>query len=220
MYFKNSEKRICEVALLGIAEFLNHFGYVPASGFSRMDLIRQFQIAKLSQDDLEYALKILALIPSNSTIKELFGSWAHFLNQAGMLEISNRGKGGYRSIATDGHLCLSLGERAICEYLYREKLEHSKEPLYPKHPKLNSNNLLRADFLVGDVYVEFAGRMQNEEYAARMKNKQELAKAKKLKWIKLESSNLSDLEELKTFIVTGVVAKTAKERKSKENSGA
>lgn len=220
MYFKNSEKRISEVALLGIAEFLNHFGYVPASGFSRMDLIRQFQIAKLSQDDLEYALKILALIPSNSTIKELFGSWAHFLNQAGMLEISNRGKGGYRSIATDGHLCLSLGERAICEYLYREKLEHSKEPLYPKHPKLNSNNLLRADFLVGDVYVEFAGRMQNEEYAARMKDKQELAKAKKLKWIKLESSNLSDLEELKTFIVTGVVAKTAKERKSKEKSGA
>lgn len=220
MFFKNPVKKIEETALLGISEFLNHFGYVPASGFSRMDLIRQFHIAKLSQEELEFGLKILALIPSNTTITEIFGSWAHFLNKGGMLEISNRGKGGYRSIATDGHLCLSLGERAICEFLYREGLEHSKEPMYPGHPELNPNGLLRADFLVGDTYVEFAGRMQNEEYAKRMQNKQQLSKIKKLKWIKLEESTISELENLKKFIQVGTQTKSIKTESKANNKNA
>ena len=200
MFFKNSTENIKELALLGISKFLEHFGFVPASSYSRQELIRDFQSLEVSEKDLEYALKVLSLIPSITTVNELFGSWAHFLNLAGMLEISNRGKGGYRSIASDGHLCLSLGERAICEYLTKHGFEHSKEPMYPKNLEFNPNNLLRADFFVKDTYIEFAGRMQNEDYAKRMTNKEKLAKASKLKWIKLESTSRSDLEGLRAFI--------------------
>jgi hypothetical protein len=200
MFFKNSTENIKQLALLGISKFLEHFGFVPSSSYSRQELIRDFQTLDVSEQDLEYALKVLSLIPSLTTVNELFGSWAHFLNLAGMLEISNRGKGGYRSIATDGHLCLSLGERAICEYLTKQGLEHSKEPMYPKNVEFNPNNLLRADFLVNDTYIEFAGRMQNADYAIRMNNKEKIAKASKMKWIKLESTSRADLERLRAFI--------------------
>jgi len=213
MFYKNPVENIKEFALLGVSEFLEHFGFVPASNYSRNEIIRDFQTFDVPEEELEYALKVLSLIPASSTVNELFGSWAHFLNLAGMLEISNRGKGGYRSIASDGHLCLSLGERAICEYLSKEGLIHSKEPLYPKDGELNPNALLRADFLVNETYVEFAGRMQDEDYSLRMANKELLAKSHKLRWIKLESTTRSDLEKMKAFIVVGV-----KEPKQKRKS--
>ena len=211
MFYKNSVENVKQLALLGISEFLNHFGFVPPSGFSRGEIIRDFQILGVPEGDLEYALKILSLIPASSTVTELFGSWAHFLNLAGMLEISNRGKGGYRSIASDGHLCLSLGERAICEYLSKNGFVHSKEPLYPMDKELNPNNLLRADFLINDTYVEFAGRMQDEEYSKRMRNKELLATTYNLNWIKLESTTRSELDALRSFI-EGRINKPRKQR--------
>jgi len=204
MFYKNPVESIKDLALLGISEFFDRFGFVPAGNYSRSEIIRDFQTLEVPENELAYALKVLSLIPATLTVNELFGSWAHFLNLAGMLESSNRGKGGYRSIASDGHLCLSLGERAICEFLSREGLVHSKEPLYPKDKELNPNNLLRADFLVSGTYVEFAGRMQNEDYAKRMRNKELLANSHKLRWLKLESTTRSDLEELKSFIVKGI----------------
>lgn len=42
---------------------------------------------------------------------------ATFPHSGDLLALTNRGRGGYQSLAMDGHLCLSLGEPTICEYL-------------------------------------------------------------------------------------------------------
>ena len=141
-------------------------------------------------------MKVSSLLPWTETIKEMFGSWAHLLEESGLLSQRQRGRGGHQSFASDGHLCLSMGERAVCEFLTKNNVVHEREPMYPFDEKLNPNGLLRGDFLVGRLIIEFAGMMSNTDYAARMKTKEKLAKSRDIPWLKLQTSTLDDLNEM------------------------
>jgi hypothetical protein len=160
----------------GLKIFVDYFGFIPAVGIQKRKVISQLHNTGIPLEELVLAIKVSALLPYTEAAAKDFGSWAHFLNEADLLSERKSGRGGYQSIATDGHLCLSLGERAICEYLSRNDLIHDKEPMYPYHEVLNPNNLLRGDFLVNGTIIEFAGMMSNPDYASRMETKQELAK--------------------------------------------
>jgi hypothetical protein len=195
-----SESEIKKNMVFGVKNYFDTFGYIPKSGQNRAKTI-----LKLLSDlgigiDLNKVLKTIALLPPKDLTIKYFKTWSHLLAEAELLELTNRGKGGYRSIATDGHICLSLGERAICEFLSRSKIEHSKEPMYPKHRTYNPNGLLRADFEISGIFIEFAGMMENPDYAKRMKNKELLARSKKVPWFKLEAAEVSDLMRLEAFI--------------------
>lgn len=182
--------------IFGVKAYCDYFGFIPAAGSSKRTFLSQFASTGVDSLTLDLAMKVSSLLPFHTVAKEMFGSWAHLLSEAGLLEERASGYGGHQSIATDGHLCLSLGERAICEFLNKNHITHSKEPLYPQDPKLNVNGLLRADFLIGDLWVEFAGRMDNPAYAERMKIKSKLAKKYDLKWLKLERSTVEDLQSI------------------------
>jgi hypothetical protein len=198
--YNHSNSEIVANMIFGVRNFFQIFGYIPTSGQNRAKTILKSLHSQNFEIDLPIILKSLAILPPKELVQKYFKSWSHLLARAELLELTNRGKGGYRSIASDGHLCLSLGERAICEFLFKLNIGHSKEPLYPKHPNLNPNNLLRADFEIQGIFVEFAGMMGNSEYAARMKLKQELARIKKIPWIKLESAEDEDLARLREFV--------------------
>lgn len=178
----------------GIKTFSEFFGLIPKVGTTKRRLITQLRKSGVSGEDLDLALMASSLLPWHETAKEMFGSWAHLLEAAELLEQRQRGRGGHQSIGSDGHLCLSMGERAICEYLTRKGINHSKEPLYPIDKNFNPNGLLRGDFLVGSIIIEFAGMMSNKEYAERMKQKSKLAKSKGIPWVKVEGSQLEDLD--------------------------
>jgi hypothetical protein len=180
----------------GIRIYSEYFGFIPGVKYKKRKVIQQLNQAGISQDELAYAIKVSSLLPWTETVKEIFGTWAHLLEQAGLLSQRQRGRGGHQSIATDGHLCLSMGERAVCEFLAKNNISHEKEPMYPLDEKLNPNGLLRGDFLIGTLIVEFAGMMGNPDYAARMKNKEALAKSRNIPWLKLETSELDDLNEM------------------------
>jgi len=177
----------------GIKIFSEFFGLIPRVGTTKRRIITQLRKSGVSGEDLDLALMASSLLPWHETAKELFGSWAHLLEAAELLEHRQRGRGGHQSIGSDGHLCLSMGERAICEYLTRKGISHSKEPMYPIDKNLNPNGLLRGDFLVGSIIIEFAGMMSNKEYAEKMKQKSKLAKSKGIPWVKVEGSQLEDL---------------------------
>ena len=187
-------------SIFAVQAFTSLFGFVPSGKIRREKLFAKHLRETIDLEELSTALKVLTILPSKELANEIFGSWAHLLAEADLLKLTNRGTGGYRSIASDGHLCLSLGERAICEYLTLKDIPHTKEPLYPKHKTLNPNNLMRADFLIGEVFVEFAGMMSNPEYATRIKAKRRLAKEKGIPWFKLESVEIEDLETLEQFL--------------------
>lgn len=82
-------------------------------------------------------------------------------------------------IANDGHKCLSKSELLIDNFLSEYKIPHEKEINYAHDKKLNSKGNLRCDFLINDVYVEFAGIWNNKKYTARLKRKQRIAKKMK-----------------------------------------
>lgn len=192
--FTDEERRVNYV--LGTQIYSDYFGFIPTGGNQKRKVMSELFRSGIDDKELQYAMKVSSLLPWKDSVNLLFGSWAHMLEVAGLLSARQRGRGGHQSIATDGHHCLSLGERAICEYLTKNGVEHSKEPLYPHHEKLNPNGLMRGDFLVHGTVIEFAGMMSNEEYAERMSNKQKLAKLSNISWLKLEASSLIDLEEM------------------------
>jgi hypothetical protein len=186
----------------GIKIYSEYFGFIPSVKYQKRKVIQQLHQAGISEDELAYAMKVSALLPWVETIKEMFGSWAHLLEESELLSQRQRGRGGHQSIATDGHLCLSMGERAVCEFLTKKNIVHEREPMYPFDEKLNPNGLLRGDFLIGRLIIEFAGMMNNPDYAARMKIKEKLAKSRNIPWLKIETSTLDDLNELLADINT------------------
>jgi hypothetical protein len=197
--FTEDERRANYV--LGVQLYSDYFGFIPAVGNQKRKVMSELFRSGIDTEELTIALKVSSLLPWKDSVSQLFGSWAHLLESADLLSARQRGRGGHQSIASDGHHCLSLGERAICEFLTKNKITHSKEPIYPHHVKFNPNGLLRGDFLVGDTIIEFAGMMSNKEYAERMATKQKLAKASGLSWLKLEASSLSDLEKMLQAII-------------------
>jgi hypothetical protein len=68
--------------------------------------------------------------------------------------------------------------------------------MYPFDKTLNPNGLLRGDFYVDGVIIEFAGMMSNPEYASKMKDKSKLAKKNGIPWLKLETTKLDELQEM------------------------
>lgn len=180
----------------GVKIYSEYFGFIPSVKYQKRKILQQMNQAGISHQELAYAMKVSALLPWTGTIKEMFGSWAHLLEESGLLSQRQRGRGGHQSIATDGHLCLSMGERAVCEFLTKNNIVHEREPMYPFDEKLNPNGLLRGDFLIGGLIIEFAGMMGNPDYSARMKVKEKLAISRKIPWLKIETSTLDDLNEL------------------------
>ena len=186
--------------IFGIQTFTEHFGFIPSANTQKRRIISQLYQSKMDLEEITKSIKVASLLPYIESVKSEYKSWAHLLEEAGLLSQRQRGRGGHQSIASDGHLCLSLGERAICEYLLRNGYQHEKEPMYPTDPVLNPKGLLRADFVINGIFVEFAGMMNNIEYAENLKNKMKLAKKANIKWFALESYALEDLAKLQDFL--------------------
>jgi hypothetical protein len=120
---------------------------------------------------------ILSNVPKRDNFQEVFESPRHFLHEAGLESLLPPDKSrGTKSISRCGHLCLSQGEREICEYLYKTKILHSREPLYSE--LTNRSDVfgqMRGDFLVGDTVIEFAGLAGEPDYDSKMRLKIQLA---------------------------------------------
>jgi hypothetical protein len=123
-------------------------------------------------------------------------SWTHWLARCGVLGESHRTARGVVSTAEDGHLCRSMFERTVDDFLFRMGIDHSVEPDYPWHPVLNATGR-RADWLLtGEVFVEAAGMMSVEAYRAKMQFKRTLAAECGFELIILEPRDLPRLAQI------------------------
>ena len=143
--------------------------------------------------DTERRAAVLALLsrkPAREAIRREFGSWFQGLIAAGLVEDgSQQMSRGIRSVALDGHVCLSLGERTICDLMYVAGIEHQHEPRYP-------GSRMRADFLVGTHFVEFLGLAGNIAYDEKTRRKVALAKQQGIQLTLLRQDDLRDLAQL------------------------
>ena len=186
-----------EFAINGLRAFVEVTGYLPAADLKPSKFLGKSPIHNLPNDTAMDLVKAWAIVPRPVAVKSLFPSWAHLLDAAGLLDGNyNPNSRGRRSISSCKHLCLSLGERYICEFLNKKNVSHTREPEYPHHEQFNSNGKLRADFLIGDLWVEFAGLKGQPSYDSRMSNKSKLGKALDLNLLIIEPKDLGSLEDI------------------------
>ena len=137
--------------------------------------------------------------PTTNCVIKKFGSWLNTLIVSGILENgTRRTTRGTQTIALDGHVCLSLGEKTIDDYLYTNHIKHEKEPKYP------SGNY-RADFLVGDIFIECFGLVGNEDYDKKIVLKQQMCKKYNINLIEIYPQDLVDVKFLDKKIKNKII---------------
>lgn len=105
--------------------------------------------------------------PSVSAIKYHFGSWLNALIQTKLLCDDTRPTSrGTQCIAKDGHLCLSLAEKQIDDWLFSRNVMHEREFIY-------GEGKYRADFKVGEILIEYFGLAGDADYDKKTNRKQE-----------------------------------------------
>lgn len=143
----------------------------------------------------EERLTILNIVknkPSLNRIKKLFGSWLNALIESGILEHGTRRTGrGTQCIAKDGHVCFSLAEKTIDDFLFERGIIHGKEPKYPE-------GNFRADFIVTDIFIEYFGLIGDSEYEKKIKQKIAICNKHRINVIKIFAADLINLKQLES----------------------
>lgn len=177
-----SQKKIIKY----IQDLVSVLGRVPPQSFGE----RVGDLLDLTNDERLALLQLFKEKPNEKSIKSKFGSWLNALIQAGVLEDGTRkASRGIQTVAKDGHVCLSLGEKTIDEYLYSHGIFHEKEPRYPE-------GNFRADFKVGETFIEYFGLTGNPEYDARAKEKIRLCIKHNITLIAIYPNDLVSLKKL------------------------
>lgn len=123
--------------------------------------------------------------------------WTHILEQSGIAPEGLRTGRGTLIRARDGHLCLSLRERAVCDFLHQHDIDHDREPLYPTDELLNPNGRRRADWILADgTLVEMWGMPNDPVYAAKMVEKRQLAQRHRIRLVELTDAELPHLPRM------------------------
>jgi hypothetical protein len=149
----------------------------------------------MSGDERLTVFRVLERKPSVKRVKQLFGSWLNALIKAGVLEDDVRQtRRGTQCMANDGHVCLSLGEKTIDDLLFALGIEHKKEPKYPE-------GNYRADFLIGDIFIEYFGLAGDASYDERARIKAAICAAHSIKLIAIYPRDLSSVRLLKSKIL-------------------
>lgn len=127
--------------------------------------------------------------------RKRFGSWNKAIKAAGFkpnpVMFTRKHK------ANDGHICDSLAEKIIDDWLYTKNIDHKRSIPYP------GNIHLHVDFVVGNYWIEFFGlHGQHKRYDELRKEKLELAIKYNLKLIEIYPKDLfpdNKLEQILNF---------------------
>ncbi len=167
-------------------------GRVPTQNFGE-------GVTDLHDMDMEERVALLRLRttrPSLKRIKSIFGSWLNALIKAGILEDGTRKTSrGIQSIAKDGHVCLSLGEKTIDDFLHQHGIAHEKEPKYPE-------GNFRGDFKVNGTMIEYFGLVGNPDYDAKIKEKTRICRKHGITLVAIYPDDLISKKQLENKLAS------------------
>ena len=115
--------------------------------------------------------------------RKRFGSWNKAIKTAGFKP--NPVMFARKHTANDGHVCDSLAEKIIDDWLYARKINHKRSIPYP------SDLGLHVDFVVEDYWIEFFGlHGQHKRYDELRMEKLKLVKKHHIKFIEIYPHDL------------------------------
>jgi hypothetical protein len=147
-----------------LRQLLDLFGYIPPKDCTTYSLFCNMPKHKY----IDF-IKLQPNIFYFSWYSDLYGSWLNAIKETGYLGDNEviRSSFGYRAIAKDGHVCNSLAEKNIDDWLYSHQIEHTKEPAYPDSVRNFMKSKVRADWKVGNTFIEYFGLQSEKDYAKK-----------------------------------------------------
>lgn len=157
-------------------------------GIPEQAIAATISIAGLDDDRRDRVMAGLIVAPSPVAAKALAGpTWLAVLQAADLVGDVWRPSLGTYCLAADGHLCRSLAERTVDDFLTARGIAHTPEPAYPGSSR-------RADWALPDgTFVEYAGLLADAEYRAKIEEKRSLAATAGVPLIILVPEDLTDL---------------------------
>lgn len=114
--------------------------------------------------------------------RKFFGTWNNAIKTAGFNP--NPVLFANHQVAKDGHMCDSLAEKIIDDYLYEKGIIHKRNAAYPK-------GIYTADFKIGNKLVEYFGLAgEHKRYDELRKIKQKIARIHRLNLIEIYPQDL------------------------------
>jgi hypothetical protein len=197
-YKKNGLINEIKNNISNLRNLFDFLGFIPNINGSIYSVFRNIPIEKY----IDF-VKLQKQTFSPYEYKFAYGSWLNAIIASGYLGINNIKKNtyGYRVIAEDGHSCNSLSEKIIDDWLFNNKIEHIKEPKYPKCIVDIMGANVKADWLIEDTYIEYFGLQNEKEYAKKSSSKILSCEINGIKLIPLYPGDEYHLEKLlKDFI--------------------
>ena len=177
-----------------VPAFVASCGFIPNS--SAGPITYSFT-SRLSPETWTKVILAYGRMGSIPHVVKKFGSWFEALAQTGALPndvlVTKRG---VRFVAHNGHVCHSLDEQLIDNWLSVHEVPHDREPLYPVHQSYNTSGRRRADWLVHDVFIEYFGLVGNAEYDEKVDEKISLAGDLGIDLIAIYPSDIDNLEHV------------------------
>jgi len=173
--------------------FVKNIGEIPEGN---LDIYNIKYIDNNTKEDYKNILKSYIEIGGIDYVKKKYGSWKLALIETNIIEQSSLSEPfGYICRAKDGHVCFSMGEKQIDDWLYINNIKHKKEPKYPYDPIYNKSELKRADWKVGEYYIEYFGLEGINNYNEKIQDKMQIAKRLNLNLISIYYKDLKYLDE-------------------------
>lgn len=147
-------------------------------------------------DNVKKLHDIWVKAPNSDYYKDIFGDFRAALIKTNLIpKAALNSKFGIMCIAKDGHFCRSMAEQQIDNWLFENNILHEIEPFYPKHEEFNKSGRMRADWKIGDKFVEYFGLPDDKKYAEKMQKKRNLAKSLNIDLVELYYEDLNYLDK-------------------------
>lgn len=171
------------------AEILDHIRNLHTMSGGRFD-VSQSVLETFSADRYIEMVRLWRFQPPRNLVRDIFGSFFAARVAAGVISDEwVRLSRGTRCLARDGHTCLSLGEKVICDWLFENDVPHRREVPYG-----HECNYI-ADWEIEGVFVEYFGLMGDARYESKTKKKMEYAEKHGLRLIAIYPQDLKTLEQ-------------------------
>jgi hypothetical protein len=184
-----------------LAAFVEQCGFIPPANAG--PLTHSFT-CRLAPDRWPAVFAAYGRMGGLENVKAKWTSWFEALAVSGVLPDGTLATSrGIRCLARDGHECHSLDEQQIDDWLTAHNVPHEREPVYPEHPLLNPRGRRRADWLVGDVFVEYFGLAGEETYDRKTDDKVMLAGKLGVNMLPIYPSDMVSLDQKLGLFLSG-----------------
>ncbi len=183
VYIKHLEKSKKQM-IEDLKNLIVLLGFIPYTSFPNT---KEFMYKIPEENEVEIINLLKHMAPGKAYIDK-FDSFFKAVAKTGLLEEDARKTGfGTQILAEDGHVCLSLAEQYIDNWLFRNNIPHTKEPHYP-------DESLRADWKVGEYFIEYWGLKGQEEYDKKINLKRKIAHKNEIPLVELSQKDLPNLD--------------------------